>query len=146
MHKIIRAMATACDNDVRAAYIARMSGAKGRRQRLEGMMDAAGFERVDAAGPLTADGREVVSIGGLDWALRPEVHKERLAAAFAAARVKQATPQSYAQCPALIDGQLCGGTLVRTPICPKCDLGRHGVAATLTCDVCGAVTAEMRRK
>ena len=47
-------------------------------------------------------------------------------------------------CKALIDGQLCGGTLVRAAVCPRCALGKSGVAATLTCDVCGHVTAIMR--
>ena len=49
-----------------------------------------------------------------------------------------------ASCPALIDGQLCGGALSATPVCPRCALGKHGVAQVLTCDVCGAQTAVMR--
>lgn len=47
-------------------------------------------------------------------------------------------------CTSLIDGQLCGGNLAIHMVCPNCALGKSGVAATLTCDVCGHVTAIMR--
>lgn len=53
-------------------------------------------------------------------------------------------PAAEDVCRALIDGQLCGGTLIRAAVCPRCALGKSGVSATLTCDVCGHVTAVMR--
>ena len=116
-----------------------------------------GFEVVDLPDGqlLTDDGREVLRAHGKAWALRPEIHAKRLAEAMEQARQRDAelaaqkeqtanTTTRATTCPALIDGQLCGGTLVRASVCPRCALGKSGVTATLTCDVCGHVTAIMR--
>jgi hypothetical protein len=94
------------------------------------------------------DGREIMPAQGKLWALSPEEHKRRIAANMAAKRAGQERDKPTLElppetCTAIIDGQLCGGTLKAKHVCPKCSLGRHGVAATLTCDVCGAVTAIM---
>ena len=62
-----------------------------------------------------------------------------------AAQDVPAQPQAHSEiCPAIIDGQLCGGSLSATPVCPRCALGKQGVAQILTCDVCGAQTAVMK--
>lgn len=95
------------------------------------------------------DGREIMPAQGKLWVLSPEEHKRRVEAGMAAklAGKEQAGPARELPpdtCASVIDGQLCGGSLKMTPVCPKCALGKHGVAATLTCDVCGAVTAVMR--
>lgn len=101
---------------------------------------------------LTDDGREIIWINGSAWALRPEIHAKRLSEAMEQAKQRDAAiaaqqaqqPKQTAQqttCPSLLDGQLCGGTLVRAAVCPRCALGKSGVEATLTCDVCGHVTA-----
>lgn len=115
-----------------------------------------GFECVDISSGqlLTPDGREVLHAHGKTWALTPEVHAQRLVEAMTDARQRdaaQAARQPAAQpdqpqtaCTALIDGQLCGGALTMATVCPRCALGKSGVAATLTCDVCGHVTAVMR--
>ena len=101
------------------------------------------------------DFRPVLRVGDKAYALRPELHAKRLAEAMEQARQRDAALASQKEheanattqattCTTLIDDQLCGGTLVRSAVCPRCALGKSGVAATLTCDVCGHVTAIMR--
>ena len=115
------------------------------------------FEAVElnSGALITPDGREVLWVDNHAYALRPEIHAQRLAEAMEQARQRDAaqaaqqsqpTPpiQQPTACASLIDGQLCGGNLTMTPVCPNCALGKSGVAATLTCDVCGHVTAIMR--
>lgn len=140
---------------VRAAFIAAAKRESGRIQDDADWLRGRGYERIDAQPGqlLTTDGREVLRLRGDAWALRPETHAKRLAEAMERARQRDgvmatqqpaqpATPPTI--CPSLIDGQLCGGTLVQMPVCPRCALGKQGIAATLTCDVCGHVTAIMR--
>lgn len=114
------------------------------------------YERV-VCGPdewLTQDGREIIRADGWAWALRPAVHARRAAEALECANLRskvaaQAEPDTTTAacrgtCTTLIDGQLCGGILVKASVCPRCALGKSGVAATLTCDLCGHVSAVMR--
>lgn len=142
---------------VRTAFIAAARREAGRVADDEGWLRDRGYEpvEVDSGSSLTRDGREVLRLRGQPWALRPETHAKRLAEAIDQARQRDAAmaaqqaqqPKQTAQqttCTSLIDGQLCGGTLVRAAVCPRCALGKSGVAATLTCDVCGHVTAVMR--
>jgi len=133
------------------------------QQRMEGEAGASewlhstGFEpvTVDNDSLLTDDGREVMRIYGMAYALRPEIHAQRLAEAMEQVRQRDAAmadqqPQPAQPapppmiCTSLIDGQLCGGSLTLAQVCPNCALGKSGVAATMTCDVCGHVTAIMR--
>lgn len=139
--------------DVKSAYVLRARLAAGRISTARQWMLDNGFELIDLLeGPLlTDDGREILRAHGRAWALRPEIHAQRLAEAMEVARQRDAAMAAQQQpatppttCAALIDGQLCGGTLVQAPVCPRCALGKSGVAATLTCDVCGHVTAVMR--
>lgn len=142
---------------VRDAYIIRARIESGRIADARQWMLDNGFELLDIPDDalLTSDGREILRAHGRAWALRPEIHAQRLAEAMEQARKRDATiaaqqaqqPKQTAQqttCTSLIDGQLCGGTLVRAAVCPRCALGKSGVAATLTCDVCGHVTAIMQ--
>lgn len=140
-------------SDVRTLYINRARIESGRRERVEAWMLDNGFEPLDVPDDalLTADGREILRAHGKAWALKPEVHAQRLAEAMEQARqrseamgAQQQSPAPSTTCTALIDGQLCGGTLIKASVCPRCALGKSGIAATLTCDVCGHVTAVMR--
>ena len=151
--KLERAVFRAEFYDVRAAFIARAKQEAGRKKTTQTLMLESGFELLDIPVDqlLTDDGREVLRAHGKAWALRPEIHSQRLAVAMEqahqrdaalAGQQQQATPPTV--CASLIDGQLCGGTLVRAAVCPRCALGKSGVEATLTCDVCGHVTAIMR--
>ena len=138
-------------SELKKAYIAAI-----RAHRI-GDITGCGFEAVDATDDqlLTTDGREILRVHGRAWALRPEIHAQRLAEAMEQARKRDAATDEQQQqpaypskqhtiCASLIDGQLCGGTLMRAPVCPRCALGKSGVTATLTCDVCGHVTAVMK--
>lgn len=142
---------------VRTAYITRSRIESGRIADTRQWMLDNGFELLDIPTDrlLTEDGREVLRAHGKAWALKPEIHAQRLAEAVEQAKQRdtaiaahhaqqstQATPPTT--CTSLIDGQLCGGTLAAATVCPRCALGKSGVAATLTCDVCGHVTAVMR--
>ena len=128
---------------------------KDRRQYLIDF----GFEEIEIESltneMMTPDGRGVLWSAGKAWALQPEIHAKRLAEAMEQARQRDAAMtdqqsqptqpiQPPTTCTSLIDGQLCGGTLVRASVCPRCALGKSGVTATLTCDVCDRVTAIMR--
>ena len=144
-----------CDMEtVRTAYIDRVRIESCRIADTKQWMLDSGFEilNMSADALLTDDGREILYAHGNAWALKPEIHAKRLAEAMEQARQRDAaiveqqsqpTPPSQQQttCTSLIDGQLCGGTLVRAAVCPRCALGKSGVTATLTCDVCGHVTA-----
>lgn len=138
--------------DARTMYIARAKLESGRIASARMWMLDNGFEQLDVPDDalLTADGREILHAHGKAWALKPEVHAQRLAEAMEqvkqrdAASAEQSQQQTDTTCTALIDGQLCGGTLINAPVCPRCALGKSGVAATRTCDVCGHVTAVMR--
>ena len=144
-------------SDLRSAYIDRSRLESGRIADARQWMLGNGFDLLDIPADqlLTDDGREVLRAHGKAWALRPEVHAQRLADAMEQARQRdEALAEQRSQsahqaplpttCTSLIDGQLCGGTLIRAAVCPRCALGKSGVAATLTCDVCGHVTAIMR--
>ena len=139
---------------VRAAYITRSRIESGRIADTRQWMLDNGFELISVSEDalLTDDGREILHAHGKAWALKPEIHAQRLAEAMEQARKRDAAMtdqqsqptqpiQPPTACTSLIDGQLCGGTLVRASVCPRCALGKSGVTATLTCDVCGHVTA-----
>lgn len=138
----------------RSSWISRARAEAGRKATAFDSMREIGFAPIDAkAGQLlTEDGREILHVHGNAWVLQPEIHAKRLAEAMEQARKRDAelaaqkeqtanTTTRATTCAALIDGQLCGGTLIRASVCPRCALGKSGVEATLTCDVCGHVTA-----
>lgn len=152
-----RAVLSGTYHDVRTLWIYRAQVEAGRISSAREMMAALGFECVDIPADqlLTDDGREVLRAHGKTWALRPDIHAQRLAEAMEQARKRDAAqaaqqpqpakPSSHpAICTSLIDGQLCGGALIRVVVCPRCALGKSGVVATLTCSVCGHVTAVMK--
>ena len=138
----------------RSSWISRARAEAGRKATAFDSMREIGFAPIDvpAGQLLTEDGREILHMHGKSWVLQPEIHAKRLAEAMEQARKRDAAmaeqqsqpSQSPTTCMSLIDGQLCGGTLVRASVCPRCALGKSGVTATLTCDVCGHVTAIMR--
>ncbi len=132
---------------VRAAWIARVRAEHGRLDTIEAGLIESGMVRVDADGPITPDGREVMRIRGRAYALRPEVHAERLAQRFEAAKKRQAEEQaeqpetksvvgteslSQIVCPK------CGDSLQHTSVCPKCSAGQRGYKHRYAC-VCGAI-------
>lgn len=100
-----------------------------------------------------SDTRPVIYVGGNAYALTVDEHRKRVAEAFEAARRQKNVEASSAttgaktntenMCMSVLDGQLCGGTLIKTGVCPRCALGKMGISALLTCDVCGSVTAIM---
>ena len=156
LQSILRSMNAAPFAEVKKAYAIRAKMEHCRIEFVNNAMSNAGFELVQQVnGMLTHDGREVAWAQGKAWALKPEIHAQRLEEAMGQARQRDvamaahkpqpAQPgQQQKTCTSLIDGQLCGGTLIRAAVCPRCALGKSGVAATLTCDVCGHVMAIMR--
>ena len=95
------------------------------------------------------DGREVLRAQGLLWALTPAEISRRTAIDMGQSQgqAKAAPEQANSDdvCLSVIDDQLCGGSLTRAPVCPRCTLGKQGATATLTCDVYGHVTVVMGR-
>lgn len=143
-------------SEARAAWISRVRLEKQQIKTIVEHYEAHGFERIEADGPLTFDGREVLVVGDVKMALRQEVHADRLAKAFEAA--KQARPKTEKQpevresiaattCPQMIEGQPCGGSLNKKGVCPSCITGRMGYKFRYTCESCGCdiVTKEELR-
>lgn len=133
---------------VRRAWVNRVRAEHDRQDKIEAALIADGLERVEADGPITADGREVMRIRGRAYALRPEAHAERLKRAFEAGRTRNAEKQAAQQpevreaiaattCPQMHDGKPCGGTLNRRGVCPGCVTGRMGYKYRYQCDTCG---------
>lgn len=135
----------------RDAYIQR---ARIESKRLEGYkkwLEENGFESVlvEPDAVITDDGREVLWVGGAPYALPAGLHKERLAAAFAAEKKRQSESDtksvigteslSVMVCPK------CGDTLQHTAVCPKCAAGKLGYRHRYTC-VCGVVDLVSKEK
>lgn len=146
---------------VRELFIARAREETARIDEAREWLHSQGYEDVSWADESTIinagdaeylqDGRVLIRAQKKLWALSREAWDAKRAEAMEQARQRDAALAGQQQqanpptvCTALIDGQLCGGTLVRAAVCPRCALGKSGVAATLTCDVCGHVTAIMR--
>lgn len=130
---------------VRTAFIQRTRVENDRIDDSRLWMEEQGFEavNVDASAVITEDGREVAHAFGRSWALRPEVHAERLSRAFEEkALPKEAQPEtrsvvgteslSAMACPK------CGDALQHTSVCPSCAAGKIGYRHRYTC-VCGGV-------
>ena len=88
---------------------------------------------------LTRDGRELLKIGECVFALRPEVHSQRLAASFEAAR-QQSEPEiksvAGTELMSAITCPKCGDALQHTAVCPSCAAGKLGYHHRYAC-VCG---------
>lgn len=137
--KLVHRMVSVPLEVARAVWVARVR-AERTLDNLESDLVAAGYERVYADDPITADGRKVLRFNDRQYALRPEVHGERLAAAFESAKKQRSEPNtksvvgteslSNLVCPK------CGDALLHTAICPKCPAGQLGYRHRYTC-VCG---------
>ena len=129
---------------LRSAWVMRCRAENDRLEKVRRELEVL-FEQVDVPhdAKLTADGREIMRGPlGKAWALRPEIHAERLAAAFEAAKKQQAESEtksvvgteslSNVTCPK------CGDTLQHTAVCPKCAAGKLGYRHRYTCACGGA--------
>lgn len=102
-----------------------------------------GLEPVeDTASGITTDGREIIRAQGTAYALRPEVHAARLAAAFDAAKKAQPEPETKSvvgsESLSLLVCPKCGDALQHASVCPACAAGKIGYRHRYTC-VCGGV-------
>jgi rubrerythrin len=113
-----------------------------RKEALESLL-AGDFERVDAVGTVTADGREVLVADGVTVALRPEIHAERREKAFAdaAQRAKDVKPTPKAETPGeALTSVLCPScqsVMAKQPVCPNCSKGKAGFKILCACTECG---------
>ena len=128
-----------------------------RDERIEYLVSE-GFELLDVPADrlLTDDGREILHSQGKAWALRPEVHAQRLAEALAAQKARDdadvgsdrrvrpntgdpdQTTKSVVGTEALAEVACpkCGDAMQRTNVCPKCAAGKAGLKYRYTCP-CG---------
>ncbi|MBU4593302.1 MAG: hypothetical protein KMY51_16285 [Desulfomicrobium sp.] len=128
---------------------------KGRGKMWNALKREAKIEpvSVEDGARVTGDGREVFWWAGQPFAQTAEAHEHTRQRSIEASKRLRNPPRTapgrhisteeHTLCQAVIDGQLCGGDLKRKGICPKCALGRQGVTALETCDVCGRETAVM---
>lgn len=131
-------------SEVVSTFVAYQRSENNNAEKGRASLVSEGFESVEDEGPLTADGREVFEMFSKRWALRPDVHAERLAAAFAASRQAKPSPEpetksvvgteslSAMVCPR------CGDALQHTAVCPKCAAGTLGYRHRYTCACGGA--------
>lgn len=101
------------------------------------------FEAVEIpAGTLiTPDGREVLWIDDHAYALRPDIHAERLAEAKQ--RIEATTTQKKK--PAQTPGESltsvlcpsCRAVMAKQPVCPSCAKGKAGFKILCVCTECG---------
>jgi len=135
---------------IRSAYVARARVESGRKLFFTTQMLNSGYEEVPALGETTTyDGREILHVAGKSYALRPEVHAERLADAFEAAKKAQPEPEtksivgteslSAMVCPK------CGDALQHASVCPSCAAGKLGYRHRYAC-VCGGVDLISKEK
>lgn len=129
---------------VRQAFELRSNRESGRIDEEKQWLSENGFEEVPAnvGDILTQDGREIVSVAGKQYALRPEIHTKRLLEAFEAAKnarneaetksVVGTESMSVMICPK------CGDALQHARVCPSCASGKLGYRHRYTC-VCGGV-------
>jgi rubrerythrin len=134
-------------SDVRLAYIARARLESGRISDVRRWMVETGHEEVEVPDGqiLTGDGREVLRAHGRTWALRPEVHTERLAKALSSSQGRtsashQAPTKSIVGSESLsaLTCPECGDALQHAAVCPACAAGKLGYRHRYTC-VCGGV-------
>lgn len=156
-HKMLFRMMSSCRETVTSTFVAYQRAQNNNIEKGRAGMVAHGYEETTEPGPLTADGREVIEEWGKRWALRPDVHAERLAQRFEAARKRPAEKEpeqpeikesiAAAMCPQMIEGKPCGGSLNRRGVCPACVTGRMGYRYRYTCESCGCdiVTKEELR-
>lgn len=143
---------------VRTAYIQRVREESGRIADTRQWMLDNGFELLDVPADrlLTDDGREILHAHGKAWALRQEIHAQRLAEALAAQKARDdaepdrlppdkggqrgvdQTTKSVAGTDTLaeITCPKCGDAMQRTNVCPKCAAGKAGLKYRYTCP-CG---------
>jgi hypothetical protein len=135
-------------DDVKTAYIQRFYIERDRLDHVTQRLIDNGYEWIDdPVTPITDDGREVLRIGRRAFALRPEIHADRLREALehersmreAEAAQQSAQSESVASitCPQMVSGKPCGGALNRAPVCPSCVTGRMGYKYRYTCESCG---------
>ena len=136
---MVHRMASVPLDVARAAWIARVGIEKSLDTIEAGLLEQ-GYERVVADGPATTDGRQVLRFNDRTYALRPEVHKERLAAEFEAEKATRLASETKSvvgteSISALVCPK-CGDSLQYTAVCPKCGAGKLGYRHRYLC-VCG---------
>lgn len=159
--KIIFMLSSVPFKVAREAWISRARIEAGRISDTKKMITEKGFVPVEvtADAVMTDDGREILRMYGSAYALRPEVHAERLRIGLEQARErKRETEQrttpvdvneaiSDMTCPQMVGGKPCGGALNLKGVCPSCVTGRMGYKYRYTCESCGCdiVTREELR-
>jgi len=140
IHNLERIIAQMDDENIDAIKTVAQKISKRRSGIRRAAMDtllASGFEIVEADGPLTQDGREVIFANGARLALRPEAHRERLEKAFVTTgnRKPGKPPRpgeglSSVLCPA------CQAIMAKSPVCPNCSKGKAGFKILCICTEC----------
>lgn len=112
------------------------------------LLNSDGWEQLDEcedSRSILPDGRPVVWVAGLPFALSDTVWQDKLKKALQITQYNTAdNAQAVSTCTAIVGGNLCGGDLISSAVCIKSQLGRSGVSRINICDICGAQTAVMR--
>jgi rubrerythrin len=129
-----RIMLAADFSTLRTLWIFRARAESGRIANDRAWMIENGYEEVEAAGGAVAleDGREILRTAKKAWALRMDVHTERLSAALRSARKEPSAGEGLAAvlCPA------CKSAMAKSPVCPNCSKGKAGFKILCICTEC----------
>jgi rubrerythrin len=149
-NKLFLRMKMLPNHEVTATYVAYQRSEHGNIERGCAAMADDGYEETTFPGRLLPDGREVIEIWGRRWALRADVHAERLAQAMEHARARDASAASArpetaeTRSVAGTEGlsvlvcPKCGDALQHSLVCPACAAGKAGYKHRYAC-VCGGV-------
>jgi hypothetical protein len=131
-----RAMLATDFKSLRKLWIFRARAESGRIANERSWMESQGFERVDAdpGFAILPDGREVIKAAGATWALRADVHADRLATALKNARKK--TPSTPGEGVSAVLCPACKSVMAKSPVCPGCAKGRAGFKILCICTEC----------
>jgi hypothetical protein len=129
---------------LRAGFIERARVQSGRVKDLSTWITSIGFEAcaADRGLAVSHDGREVLWVGDVAYALRPDIHTSRLEQALADAKGQREDGETKSVVGTeLLSAMVCpkcGDMLQHTAVCPACAAGKLGYRHRYTC-VCGGV-------
>jgi len=142
--RAIKLLGSLPPESIKTAYIAVISAKNSRVDRLAQYLFDRGWIEItaDHAAVVTDDGRDIIRVLGKAYVLRPEVHSERLAAEFEAAKKVQSESEIKSvvgtESISSMTCTKCGDTIQYSKVCPACAAGKLGYQHRYTC-VCGGV-------
>lgn len=127
--------------DVTKCYVQRVRTEKRGVAAARAAMPSRGFEQVDCGSRLTPDGREILYMYGMCWALRQEVHAKQLADVFDKKVGEQQVESADSKTKSVAGTDSlapmtcpkCGDSLQYSKVCGACAAGKAGYRHRYAC-------------